>query len=123
LAENIDRELGSISQRLTNIEQRLDGSDRDMQGLMRSNTDLTIAVAGLTARITSLAESQVGAREHETKIVAALERINDGLGRQGVPGGLTPASVAAVAVPAAGGGGLLGAAIWGKIAALLGLGS
>jgi hypothetical protein len=91
-----------------------------MQGLMKSTTDLTIAVAGLASRISALAEGQVAARSHEDKIVSALEKMVERLAIPQQPG-VSPGQVAAVAVPAAGGGGLIGAALWAKIATLLGL--
>lgn len=123
---NVDRELGAITQRLTSIDRRLDEGDRDMQGLMKTTTELTIAVAGLTSKIADLTQYQSAARLHEGKMIDALERMVDRLAQPPAATAgtqMTPTSVASIAVPAAGGGGLLGAAVWAKIATLLGLGS
>lgn len=125
VAASIDRELGSISQRLMGIERRLDDGDRDFTGLSKTTTDLTIAVAGLTNRISDLAEDKKAGREHEAKMATVLERIADRLATPppGQAPGMSPASVAAIAVPSAGGGSVIGAAIWTKIATLMGLAS
>lgn len=125
VAANIDRELGSISQRLTGIERRLDDGDRDITGISRTTTELTIAVAGLTNRITDLTEDKKAGREHEARMAQVLERIAERMATAPAAQApnMSPAAVAAIAVPAAAGGSVIGAAIWTKIAALMGLAS
>lgn len=125
VAANIDRELGAISQRLTGIERRLDDGDRYITTMSKTTTELTIAVAALTNRITDLAEDKKAGREHEVKMAQVMERIADRLATPPPPSapGLSPSAVAAIAVPSAGGGSVIGAAIWTKVATLLGLAS
>ncbi len=125
VAATIDRELGAISQRLSGIERRLDDGDRDITGLTKTTTNLTIAVAGLSARIADLADDKKAGRAHEAKMAEVMERIADRMAAAPPVGspGMSPASVAAIAVPIAGGGSVIGAAIWTKIATLMGLAS